>query len=350
MATQTAAQPAPTRHAQPAHEPPAAMRAAGIVVILTLAITIIAIAFALPAARSKPQDVPIGVAGPSVAATQLTDQLGRNAPGTFAVTMYSDEAALRRAIANRDVYGGIAMGQQGPTLLIATGASPVVAQLLTQVGSGLAQHTGPSSPVASLLPAGMQLRTEDLAPLTADDPRGAGLAASALAITLAGMLPAILLVLMLPSQVWTRFVAAVAFAPLVGISLAGLLRYVLGSIDANFWEVAGALTLGILAALLFMLGLGSLFGRAGLAVGALLALLVGNPLSGLTGAPEMLPRGWGDAGQWLPQGATATLLRSTADFSGAGASTALLVLTSWASVGAGLVIIAALRRPGSRRA
>ena len=338
MATQTAAQPAPTRHAQPAHEPPAAMRAAGIVVVLTLAIAIIAIAFALPATRSKPQDVPIGVAGPSVAATQLTDQLGRNAPGAFAVTMYSDEAALRRAIANRDVYGGIAIDRQGPLLLTATGASPVVAQLLTQVGSGIAAHTG--SP----------LRTEDLAPPSADDPRGAGLAASALAITLAGMLPAILLVLMLPSQVWTRFVAAVAFAPLVGISLAGLLRYVLGSIDANFWEVAGALTLGILAALLFMLGLGSLFGRAGLAVGALFALLVGNPLSGLTGAPEMLPRGWGDAGQWLPQGATATLLRSTAYFSGAGASTALLVLTCWASVGAGLVIIAALRRPGSRRA
>ena len=76
-----------------------------------------------------------------------------------------------------------------------------------------------------------------------------------------------------------------------------------------------------------MLGLGSLFGRVGLAIGALLALLLGNPLSGLTSAPEMLPSGWGAFGQWLPQGANATLLRSTAFFDGAGATMAIVVLT-----------------------
>src|SRR4029077_17439186 len=92
-----------------------------------------------------------------------------------------------------------------------------------------------------------------------------------------------------------------------------------------------------------MLGLGSLFGRTGLAVGALLALLLGNPLSGLNSAPEMLPSGWGTLGQWLPQGATATLLRSAAFFDGAGATTAIVVLTCWAVAGAALIVIAAAR-------
>src|SRR6187401_2609353 len=69
-------------------------------------------------------------------------------------------------------------------------------------------------------------------------------------------------------------------------------------------------------------GLGSLFGRTGLAIGAGLAVLVGNPLSGLTSAPEMLPAGWGTFGQLLPQGATATLLRSTAYFGCSGANSA----------------------------
>jgi hypothetical protein len=87
-----------------------------------------------------------------------------------------------------------------------------------------------------------------------------------------------------------------------------------------------------------------LFGRAGLAVGALLALLVGNPLSGLNSAPEMLPSGWGELGQWLPQGANATLLRSTAFFSGSGATIAIVVLTCWTIVGAVLVIVAAMRQ------
>ena len=128
------------------------------------------------------------------------------------------------------------------------------------------------------------------------------------------------------------------------MTIAALLRYVFGSIDQNLWGVAGGLTLGVLAAGLSMLGLGSLFGRVGLALGALLALLLGNPLSGLNSAPEMLPSGWGELGQWLPQGANATLLRSTAFFDGAGATMPIVVLTCWVLAGAALIVIAALRQ------
>jgi hypothetical protein len=321
----------PTHHAAPAHQPPAALRASGVVGVLAVVIAIVAIAFALPAARSKPHDVPIGAAGPQAASGQVADILEKNAPGAFEITYYPGEAALREAIRNRDVYGGVSFGPDGRTLLIATGASPTVAQLLSQVGTGIAQH------------AGVALRTEDMAPPTAEDPRGAGLAASALPITLAGLLPAVALVLVLRREVWTRFAAAVVFAGLAGATVAALLRFVLGSIDANFWGVAGGLALGALASGLSMLGLGSLCGRAGLAVGALLALLLGNPLSGLTSAPELLPSGWGALGQWLPQGANATLLRSTAFFGGSGATMAIVVLAGWATVGAALIVIAAIR-------
>ncbi|EJZ06014.1 hypothetical protein MFORT_28889, partial [Mycolicibacterium fortuitum subsp. fortuitum DSM 46621 = ATCC 6841 = JCM 6387] len=163
-------------HAAPVHEPPAALRAAGIVVALTAAIAIVAIAFALPASRSKPHDVPVGVAGPQAATSQIAERLEQQAPGAFSVTYYPGENALREAILHRNVYGGIAFGPQGPTLLTATGGSPAVAQLLTQIGNGVAAHSG------------MPLHTEDLAPPTTQDPRGTGLAASALPITLAGIL------------------------------------------------------------------------------------------------------------------------------------------------------------------
>lgn len=327
-----------THHASPVHEPPAAIRATGIIVALTVALAILAIAFALPAARSKPHHIPIGAAGPQAASGQIADLLEQHAPGAFAITYYPGEAALRDAIRNRDVYGGISLGPDGRSLLIATGGSPMVAQMLTQMGSGIAQQ------------AGVKLHTEDLAPPTAQDPRGAGLAASALPITLAGLLPAVALVLLLRREVWTRFVAAVVFAVGAGIGIAALLRYVFGSIDQSIWGVAAGLTLGLLAAGLTMLGLGSMFGRAGLVVGALLALLLGNPLSGLTSAPEMLPSGWGTVGQWLPQGATATLLRSTAFFDGAGATTAIAVLCCWVVAGTALVVLAAVRQGSSVRA
>jgi len=340
-----------TRHASPVHEPPAAIRATGIIVVLTVVLAIVAIAFALPAARSKPHDVPIGAAGPMAAGSEpgtpplgrgVADILEQHAPGAFRITYYPGEAALRDAIRNRDVYGGISFGAghnvagqatpEGRTLLIATGGSPMVAQMLTQLGNGISQQTG------------LPLRTEDLAPPTADDPRGAGLVASALPITLAGLLPAVALVLLFKREVWTRFTAAVVFAAVAGTGIAALMRYVFGSIDRNVWGVAAGLTLGLLAAGLSMLGLGSLFGRFGLAIGALLALLLGNPLSGLSSAPEMLPTGWGTLGQWLPQGANATLLRSTAFFDGGGATTAIAVLTCWAIAGVALIVVAAVRQ------
>ncbi|KUH82165.1 MULTISPECIES: hypothetical protein [unclassified Mycobacterium] len=330
MTTETAAR--PNHHASGGHEPPAAIRATAVVVVLTVVLAIVALAFALPAARTAPHDVPIGAAGPQAASGQVAATMERQAPGAFEFTYYPGAEALREAIRNRDVYGGIALGPDGPTLMIATGGSPMIAQMLTQIGNGIAQKTG------------AQLQVEDLAPPTADDPRGAGLAASALPITLAGLLPAIALLFALKREVWARVTAAVVFAGVAGVSIAGLLRWVLGSIDANFWGVTGALTLGILATGLTLLGLGSLFGRVGLALGAVTALLIGNPLSGLNTAPELLPSGWGQFGQLLPQGANATLLRSAAFFDGAGATVPVIVLTCWAAFGAALIVIAALRQ------
>lgn len=334
-------------HPTPVHEPPAAIRAAGIVAVLTVALALVSIAFALPAARTAPRDVPIGLAGPQAAQGQVAAILDQQAPGAFAITYYPGEAALRAAIHNRDVYGGIAFGPEGRSLLIATGGSPMVAQMLTQIGNGIGHRAGGAGPATS---EAVPLKTEDLAPPAVDDPRGAGLAASALPITLAGLLPAAALVFMLKREVWTRFTAVVTFAGLAGVSIAALLQFVLESIDANFWGVAGGLTLGLLAAGLLMLGLGSMFGRVGLALGALTALLLGNPLSGLTSAPEMLPAGWGQVGQWLPQGANATLLRSTAFFDGAGGAWAIVVLTCWSLIGVALIVAAALQQRGATAA
>ncbi|OBI24790.1 hypothetical protein [Mycobacterium sp. E2238] len=322
------------QHGRPVHRrpPQPLFRATGIIAAMTVAVAIICVAFALPAARSKPHHIPIGLVGPGFVTGLISSQLDSAAPGGFAVTAYPDEAGLRSAIRNRDGYGGLVVTPHGPTLLLASGASPAVAQLLTQIGDRVAQRTG------------APLRTEDLAPLPADDPRGAGLAASALPITLAGILPAIVLLLAFPRRPWLNCAVATAFSVSAAVTIAVLLRYVLGSVDHNFWGVAAGLTLGTLAMALPTLALGSLFGRVGLSGAVAVAMLLGNPLSGLMSAPEMLPSGWGTLGQLLPQGANATLLRSTAYFSGAGATTAGLVLCCWVAVAAVLIGIAGARR------
>src|SRR5439155_15142579 len=57
----------PTEHR---NEPPEALHAIGVVVGLAAVLALIAIAFALPAAKSKPHDVPIGAVGPPAASGQ----------------------------------------------------------------------------------------------------------------------------------------------------------------------------------------------------------------------------------------------------------------------------------------
>ncbi len=253
-------------------EPPAALRATGVVLVLAVVISIVAIAFALPAARSKPHDVPIGVAGPQAASGQVADMLEQHAPGAFEITYYPGEAALRDAIRNRDVYGGISFGPDGRTLLIATGASPTVAQLLTQVGNGIAQHAGAAAAHRRPRPADRRrparrrsggVRAADHPGRTAARDRARARAAAR------GVDP-------VRRRGGVRWAGRLRRSPL-------LLRFVLGSIDANFWGVAGGLDARRYSPPGCRCWASARCSAASAwPSGALLALLLGNPLSGLT--------------------------------------------------------------------
>ena len=105
--------------------------------------------------------------------------------------------------------------------------------------------------------------------------------------------------------------------------------------------------LGLAAVSLSLLALGSLLGYAGLALGAGVLVALGNPLSGATSGPEMLPDGWGRLGQLLPPGAEISLLRSVAFFDGGGRGP-LVVLLCW--MAAGLLLAAAGAARHGRRA
>jgi hypothetical protein len=62
-------------------------------------------------------------------------------------------------------------------------------------------------------------------------------------------------------------------------------------------------------------------------------VFVGNPFSGATSAPEMLPKGVDYVGQWLPPGAGASLLRDTTYFDGNSGAGHLAVLALWSVCG-----------------
>ena len=311
-------------HAAERRRPPLA----AVITLLTALLTVLLIAFAWPAARSEPRDVPLAVAGPGPAVAQVKAGLDQAMPGGFDVTDVPDRAAAVQLIQDRDAYGAIVLDSAQPEVLTASAGGPVVAQLLTQLSTRLS----PQSPA----------KVTDIVPLPKDDPRGAGLAAGALPLVLGGIIAAGALTQLVRSGS-RRMIGAVAFAITGGLALAAVLQYWLGSFEGSYLGNAGVIAMSIAAISLTLLGLEWLLGTAGLALGGAVMMLLGNPLSGMTSAPEMLPSGWGALGQLLPPGAAGTALRSVSFFDGAGAARPLVVLTCWLVAGLALCALGAMR-------
>ncbi|MCX5337659.1 MULTISPECIES: ABC transporter permease [unclassified Streptomyces] len=282
-------------------------------------------AFAWPAARTAPRDLPLGVAGPAAATAQVEKQLAQH-EGAFELHHYKDEAAARDAVEDRTVYGAVVVTADGPRLLTASAASPVVAQLLQQAVAEQAAA------------GGTQVRTVDVVAAPAADPRGAALTASVLPLALAGM-AAGGVVTFSGLRGARAVIVLVGASALVGVAAAGVADSWLGVIAGDWWAEAGVFALAALAVSGAVAGLAALFGTAGVGIVAGVVMLFGNPWSGAASAPQMLPEPAGMIGQWLPPGASATLTRSVAYFDGAAATGPALTLAWWAALGLGAVLL-----------
>jgi hypothetical protein len=311
------------------------------VVLVPVVVALALVAFAWPSARLAPRDLPIGVAGPPQATAAIQRQLARRGDA-FDVHVYTDEAAARAAIADREVYGAIVAGPGGVTLLTASAASPVVAQLLTEAGA----QAAPGSSAA-----GGQPRVVDVVPADPEDPRGAALSASVLPLVLAGVLTAVLIGVARRPGLGQAGALLVA-AALAGLVAVGIAEGWLGVIGGDWLVNAGVFGLTVLAIAAGVAGLAALLGEPGLVLGGLVMVLLGNPLSGVSSAPELLPRPFGLIGQLLPPGAGGSLLRSTAFFDGSAAAAPLAALAAWAGLGLAAVWAGGVlrRRPAAATA
>jgi hypothetical protein len=169
-------------------------------------------------------------------------------------------------------------------------------------------------------------------PADRDDPRGAALSASVLPLVLAGVLAGLLIGSSRRPGLGQAGALVVA-AALAGLAAVGIAQGWLGLIGGDWLVNAGVLGLAVLAIAAAAAGLLALLGEAGLVLAALLMVLLGNPLSGVSSAPELLPHPFGLIGQLLPPGAGGSLLRSTAFFDGNAAVAPLTVLAISAMLG-----------------
>ena len=338
-----------------------------IAVLLPLMIVLAVLAFAWPAARIAPRGLPVGIVGTGTASERVLAGLNRSEPGGFDVRRYADQASARAAIRDRDIYGAFVIGPgaardgggaagdgpgaardgggaagDGPggvTVLEASAASPSVAQLLSNVGQELGRNAGAPAQAGGATPRAAQVRDVDVVPLPAGDPRGLVLPSALLPLTICGVIMAAVIGLVLAFRpAWRQIMALIVVSATAGLGAYLIAQGFLGALPHEAVATWAALSLTVLAVGATTAGLIALIGAAGLGLGILLMIFIGNPFSGVTSAPELLPAPVGTIGQWLPPGAGASLLRSTAYFGGHGAAGHLIVLIVWIVVGLAAIL------------
>jgi hypothetical protein len=299
-------------------------------IALPLVVTLAILAFAWPSARIAPRDLPVGVVGAESAGRQLVRTLSATQPGAFDLHRYASTHAAESAIGARDIYGAFAVAPGRVQILDASAAGPVVSQLLTAVGTRLAA-------------AGQQpvnVTTVDVVPLSTTDAKGAVFSSALLPLTICSMIVASALGLVVRFRpAWRQILALTVVAAIGALGIYLVAQSWLGALPHSAPADWASLALTILALSAATGGLIALVGTAGLGIAAVVFVFVGNPFSGVTSAPEMLPGAVNHLGRWLPPGAGASLLRSTAYFDGNAAGGHVAVLLTWALAGFAAIIV-----------
>jgi hypothetical protein len=327
-------------------------RVVAVPVALTVAVSVILLAFLWPALTSEPHDLPLAAAGPSAQLDQLLAGIEQNAPGVFDVTTVDDRDAAVEAIEQRDAYGAIVLGQQ-PEVLTSSAASPVAAQALSgiaaQLQGQLQQAAAAQAAAAGVAPPTITVPVTDVVPLAETDERGVGLASGVLPLVIGGLLGGILTTLALSGRV-RRLVAIALYSVFAGAALTGILQGWLAVLQGSYLANAAAIALAMFAIGATVSGLASVVGRPGLAIGAVTFVLFAVPLASAATPVEFLPQPWGAVGQWFPPGAAATLLRDLSYFPAADTVFPWLLLAGWAVAGVALMLAgrALDRAPASR--
>ncbi|WP_072805342.1 hypothetical protein [Rhodococcoides yunnanense] len=292
-------------------------RAVAIALAGSAALAVVVLAFLWPSVTSKAHEVPLAVVGDSPA---LTSQLS----GTFDVSTVPDRVTAVAQIEAREVYGAIVPGPT-PEVLTASANGTVVSQMFTGVASEL------------------KTTVTDVVPLASTDARGAGLSAMAFPLVIGGIVGGVI-ISMLVKGVWRRLLATATYGVGAGIVVVAITQGWFGILHGAVVVNIAAAGMSVLAVSALIVGLTSIIGPAGIGVGAILMMFIGNQISGAAQPWQFLPQPWGVVGQFFPPGAGATLLRNLSYFPDAPTAQSWLVLAAWIAAGAAFMAV------GHRRA
>ena len=306
-------------------------------VVGSLIVGLVVLAFVWPIATASAKDLPIAITGPTAQVAAVEKAVDENASGAIDFQVVPDRDAVVAKIRNRSVYGAIVLGAS-PEVLTASAGSPVVTQLLTGVAAQLQVQLVQQVAAAGGDPSTVSVTVTDVVPLASTDKNGTGLIAASFPLVLGGLLGGILVSLLVVGVV-RRLVALFVYAIAAGFVIALILQTLFGILQGDFLVNVAALSLAMLATASVVVGFNALIGPAGIAVGSVLTMLIGNPISGASLPLQFLVAPWGSIGQFFVPGAASALVRELSYFPDADNAWRWWVLAAWAA--GGLVLSAA---------
>lgn len=329
----------------------------------SLIVAVVILAFTWPTKTMEAKNLPVSIAGPEVTVSQFEQSLKDQGIETFDLKQASSRKEAEQQIRQRETYGAIIFTEgAAPEVLTAPAANAAATQMLNGVATQLnaqiqqkalaaktealtqAVQTGGEQgaqaaaqleqmKVQAEQASAMAVKTTVVVPLSENDSSGFGIAISAFPLVIGGILGGSFSVLRV-NGTWRRFATATLYSVIGGALTALILSTWFGFIPGDFATLWAAFAATYLATAFFIVGVGALSSPLiGLAVGAVITMFIGNPISGASMPSVFLPGVWGQIGQMLVPGASSTLLRSIAYFPEAAMSDQWLVLGSWIAFG-----------------
>ena len=295
---------------------------AGLLALITL------IGLIAPAIKSpQPHDISVGLAGPPAATQPIADAFAANAPGAFQFTTYASEADARAAIDSRSVAGALVIRPGGPRLIVAGAAGDGATGVITGAFTKVFQAQGQALPI------------ETVHPFTAGDPHGLILFFVVLAILVSTLIAQALLGLRRGPGFSGRSLVVVVYALAAAPIAMGVATWIAGDYGSGFWTATALVGLGSAAIGAVVAGAARLLGRPGIALAALVAVVLDLVCSGGPIGSQLLP----DAYRWLapamPAGQLYSAIRGVLYFDNAGLGIPLAVLGLWLAGGLALLAV-----------
>ena len=331
--------------------------------VASLLVALVILAFTWPTKTMETKNLPVSIAGPEVTVSQFEQSLKDKGIETFELKQASSREEAEQQIKQRETYGAIIFTEgAAPEVLTAPAANTAATQMLnnvaTQLNAQIQQKalTAKTEALTQAAQAGgeqgaqaaaqleqmkaqaeqasaMEVKTTAVVPLSDSDTSGSGIAISAFPLVIGGILGGSFSALRV-NGTWRRFVTAILYAVIGGALTALILNVWFGLIPGDFATLWAAFGATYLATASFIVGVSALSSPlAGLGLGAVVTMFIGNPISGASMPSVFLPGAWGQIGQMMVPGASSTLLRSIAYFPEATTSGQWLVLGSWIAFG-----------------